>query len=124
MILLFQRKLDEIEEEQSKKRQKEEFVPVSNYQTKYQHLIGLEAAKEAAKKTETNKQYGFGKYFWRFSEPNVIYSDIFANFLMLKMFAVPSENKKDSRSIEQTLADIQNKKKMKKADMNKSKETD
>lgn len=90
------RKLDEIEEEQSKKRQKEEFVPVSNYQTKYQHLIGLEAAKEAAKKTETNKQYGF----------------------------VPSENKKDSRSIEQTLADIQNKKKMKKADMNKSKETD
>lgn len=43
---------------------------------------------------------------------------------MFKMFAVPSENKKDSRSIEQTLADIQNKKKMKQADMNKSKETD
>uniref|UniRef100_A0A224XS18 R3H domain-containing protein n=1 Tax=Panstrongylus lignarius TaxID=156445 RepID=A0A224XS18_9HEMI len=60
----------------------EEFVPNSNYREKYQHLIGLEAAKEAARVTQTNKQYGF----------------------------VPSENKKDHRSIEETLADIQRKK--------------
>jgi hypothetical protein len=37
------------------------FKPAHNYKEKYQHIIGLESAKEAAKKTETNKQYGFGK---------------------------------------------------------------
>ncbi|KAF6198184.1 hypothetical protein GE061_007931 [Apolygus lucorum] len=58
------------------------FVPATNYREKYQHLIGLEAAKDAARITQTNKQYGF----------------------------VPSENKKDHRSIEETLADIQRKK--------------
>ncbi|XP_065206920.1 sperm-associated antigen 7 homolog [Planococcus citri] len=83
------RKREEEEEEEytKKKRENDKFVPASNYQTKYQHLIGLESAKDAAKKTGINKQYGF----------------------------VPSENKKDSRSIEQTLADIQ-KKKAKKPD--------
>ncbi|KAL1116537.1 hypothetical protein AAG570_005009 [Ranatra chinensis] len=65
---------------------KEDFVPNTNYREKYQHLIGLEAAKDAARVTQTNKQYGF----------------------------VPSENKKDHRSIEQTLADIQSKKKRRK----------
>lgn len=45
-------------------------------------MIGQDAALDAAKKTETNKSYGF----------------------------VPSENKKDVRSIEQTLADIKAKK--------------
>uniref|UniRef100_A0A0K8S6I7 R3H domain-containing protein n=1 Tax=Lygus hesperus TaxID=30085 RepID=A0A0K8S6I7_LYGHE len=58
------------------------FVPATNYREKYQHLIGLEAARDAARITQTNKQYGF----------------------------VPSENKKDHRSIEETLADIQRKK--------------
>lgn len=50
-----------MEEEESAKKNKTTFVPASNYQTKYQHLIGLDAAKDAARKTETNKQYGFGK---------------------------------------------------------------
>ncbi|XP_053949549.1 sperm-associated antigen 7 homolog [Anastrepha ludens] len=59
--------------------------PTSNYKDKYAHLIGQEAALEAARKTETNLSYGF----------------------------VPSKNKKDMRSIEQTLADIQAKKKRK-----------
>ncbi|XP_004529461.1 sperm-associated antigen 7 homolog [Ceratitis capitata] len=59
--------------------------PTSNYKDKYAHLIGQEAALEAARKTETNQSYGF----------------------------VPSKNKKDMRSIEQTLADIQAKKKRK-----------
>ncbi|KAJ9594194.1 hypothetical protein L9F63_014354 [Diploptera punctata] len=73
-----------MEEEEAAKKPKN-FVPNSNYKDKYEHLIGREAAKEAARKTQTNKQYGF----------------------------VPSENKKDMRSIEQTLADIQSKKRQK-----------
>ncbi|BET00296.1 R3H domain [Nesidiocoris tenuis] len=70
--------------EASTKAPKDEknFVPVTNYREKYQHLIGLEAAKDAARVTQTNKQYGF----------------------------VPSENKKDHRSIEETLNDIKRKK--------------
>lgn len=59
--------------------------PTFNYKDKYAHLIGQEAALEAARKTETNVSYGF----------------------------VPSKNKKDMRSIEQTLADIQAKKRLK-----------
>ncbi|KAL5235023.1 hypothetical protein ACI65C_002433 [Semiaphis heraclei] len=59
--------------------------PKYNYKEKFQHLVGLEAAEQAARKTETNKSYGF----------------------------VPSENKKDQRSIEQTLADIREKKRLK-----------
>lgn len=35
--------------------------PKSNYKDKYVHLIGEDAALEAAKKTESNKNYGFGK---------------------------------------------------------------
>jgi len=72
---------EEMEYAKSKKR-KENFVPNSYYKDKYQHLIGKEAALEAARKTEANSSYG----------------------------CVPSENKKDQRSIEQTLADIRAKK--------------
>ncbi|KAK7869517.1 hypothetical protein R5R35_002292 [Gryllus longicercus] len=71
--------------EEEAKRKPEKFVPASNYKEKYEHLIGKDAALAAARKTESNKQYGF----------------------------VPSENKRDHRSIEQTLADIQAKKKQK-----------
>lgn len=38
-----------------------EVKPNSNYKDKYAHLIGQDAAVEAAKKTETNKSYGFGE---------------------------------------------------------------
>ena len=72
---------EEIEDAKTKKR-KDNFVPNSFYKDKYQHLIGKEAALEAARKTEANSSYG----------------------------CVPSENKKDQRSIEQTLADIRAKK--------------
>lgn len=77
------RKLDELDEtDRQKLSLPKNFQPTHNYKEKYQHIIGLESALEAAKKTETNKQYGF----------------------------VPSANKKDQRSIEQTLADIRTKK--------------
>ncbi|XP_008487907.1 sperm-associated antigen 7 [Diaphorina citri] len=77
------RKLEKLQEEDRQKVSlPKNFKPAHNYKEKYQHIIGLESAKEAAKKTETNKQYGF----------------------------VPSANKKDQRSIEQTLADIRKKK--------------
>ncbi|CAG9814128.1 unnamed protein product [Phaedon cochleariae] len=83
--LIEKRKLNEQEEIRGPKRKAEKFVPNSNYKDKYAHLIGQDAALEAAKKTETNKSYGF----------------------------VPSENKKDVRSIEQTMADIRAKKRQK-----------
>lgn len=75
--LLRNRELQKIEAVESAKKPKK-FVPNSNYKDKYVHLIGQDAALKAAKKTESNKTYGF----------------------------VPSENKRDHRSIEQTLADI------------------
>lgn len=62
-----------------------EVEPKTNYKAKYSHLIGEDAALEAAKKTETNKSYGY----------------------------VPSANKRDLRSIEQTMADIKAKKRLK-----------
>merc|ERR1712098_769308 len=34
-------------------------VPKMNYHSKYEHLIGLDSAIDAAKKTETNAQYGW-----------------------------------------------------------------
>lgn len=45
-----------------KAKKPEIIVPHSNYKDKYVHLIGQEAALEAAKKTESNKSYGFGKF--------------------------------------------------------------
>lgn len=81
-----QRKLEEESEAQSnRKSRKNDVVPASNYKEKYEHLIGKDAGKSAAQATVTNKQFGY----------------------------VPSANKKDQRSIEQTLADIQKKKKQK-----------
>lgn len=60
--LYFQRQQDKEEELQvSNKRKAEKFVPNSNYKDKYAHLIGQDAALDAARKTETNKCYGFGK---------------------------------------------------------------
>ncbi|XP_058789751.1 sperm-associated antigen 7 homolog isoform X2 [Phymastichus coffea] len=59
----------------------ENFVPNTNYQDKYEHLIGKRSALVAARKTKTNCNYG----------------------------CVSSENKRDQRSIEQTLADIRKK---------------
>lgn len=61
-FFVLQRELEKQEEEAAKIRKKEKFVPQHNYKDKYAHLIGTEAALEAAKKTETNKQYGFGWY--------------------------------------------------------------
>ncbi|KAK0073536.1 hypothetical protein PV325_009571 [Microctonus aethiopoides] len=74
--------VEKLESYKSRKR-KNNFVPNTNYKDKYEHLIGKEAALEAARKTEATSSYG----------------------------CVPSENKKDQRSIEQTLADIRAKKK-------------
>lgn len=37
-------------------------APTSNYKDKYVHLIGQDAALKAARKTESNKSYGFGRF--------------------------------------------------------------
>ncbi|XP_030380623.1 sperm-associated antigen 7 [Scaptodrosophila lebanonensis] len=91
-----ERRRERLETEQSNKRtvaplaaegaaEAADVKPTTNYKAKYAHLIGESAALQAARKTETNQSYGF----------------------------VPSKNKKDLRSIEQTLADIQAKKRLK-----------
>ncbi|XP_012288682.1 sperm-associated antigen 7 homolog [Orussus abietinus] len=77
------RRAKEEEEDAKSRKRKQDFVPNCNYKDKYEHLIGKEAALEAARKTEASSTYG----------------------------CVPSENKKDQRSIEQTLADIRAKRK-------------
>lgn len=79
----------EDDKNRKRKRGKEE-LSGTFYKQKYAHLIGQEAAIDAAQKTNVNKSYG----------------------------EVPSENKKDQRSIEQTMADIKAKK-LKKAEDDK-----
>ncbi|XP_052893306.1 sperm-associated antigen 7 [Anopheles moucheti] len=59
--------------------------PASDYNKKYMHIFGNDATLDAARKTEVNRSYGY----------------------------VPSANKKDVRSIEQTMADISAKKRLK-----------
>lgn len=80
----------EMEKNRKRKRGKEE-LSGTFYKQKYAHLIGEDAALNAAQKTNMNKSYG----------------------------EVPSENKKDQRSIEQTMADIKAKK-LKKAETERS----
>lgn len=80
-----QKEMEKLEREESMKRQKDTMIPVSNYKDKYEKIIGKAAAKDAAKLTIANKQYGF----------------------------VPSENKTDKRSIEETMNAIREKKKQK-----------
>ncbi|XP_028165261.1 sperm-associated antigen 7 homolog [Ostrinia nubilalis] len=82
----------ESEEDKNRKRKHGKDTELSGtyYKEKYAHLIGHDAAVQAAQKTNMNKSYG----------------------------EVPSENKKDQRSIEQTMADIKAKK-MKKAENDK-----
>jgi hypothetical protein len=55
-----QQELERKREEEWALNETKDFVPNSNYREKYEHLIGREAAKEAARKTQTNKLYGFG----------------------------------------------------------------
>ncbi|KAI1297238.1 Sperm-associated antigen 7 [Halotydeus destructor] len=71
------------EDEKDMFKKKAKLVPKTNFNDKYEHLIGKESGKSAAQITTTNKQFGL----------------------------VPSANKRDQRSIEQTLADMKNKKK-------------
>lgn len=67
---------------QTSGKRKLDAVP-SSYHKKYEHLLGKEAAKDAARATDANKSYGF----------------------------VPSENKRDQRTIEQVMADSRARKK-------------
>lgn len=58
---MLQRELEKKEEEERLKKKPKDFQPATNYKDKYSHLIGTVAAKDAAQKTQTNKQYGFGE---------------------------------------------------------------
>ncbi|XP_059468553.1 sperm-associated antigen 7 [Neocloeon triangulifer] len=83
--IISEREMDEKQQLELNKTKGPKVVPTKDYKEKYEHLIGKESALDAAKKTITNKQYGF----------------------------VPAENKKDQRSIEQTLTDIRERKRQK-----------
>ncbi|XP_055949018.1 sperm-associated antigen 7-like [Argiope bruennichi] len=82
-----QREKHKLEEVEERNKRDFEVEPACNYASKYEKLLGRDAGIAAAKIATPNKQFGF----------------------------VPSEQKKDQRSIEQTLDDIQAKKKLKKA---------
>lgn len=58
---IIQRELQRIEALESANTKPKKIIPNTNYKDKYAHLIGQDAALDAAKKTETNKSYGFGK---------------------------------------------------------------
>lgn len=60
-IFLWQR-LEAKQVEELKYTKPSEVVPNSNYKDKYVHLIGQDSAIEAAKRTESNKNYGFGRF--------------------------------------------------------------
>ena len=79
-----EQKQTELDRSDSKPQVKPPANP-SNYQDKYQRIIGNTAAKDAAIITTANASYGF----------------------------VTSENKRDRRTIEQVMADSQAKKKLK-----------
>ncbi|KAK3105210.1 hypothetical protein FSP39_019899 [Pinctada imbricata] len=72
-------------EEDAKLSKNQTLKPASNYKDKYRHLIGDDAAKDAARQTTANRSYGF----------------------------VPSENKRDRRTVEEVLAETRAKKKLK-----------
>lgn len=95
--------------EELKKMKPSEVVPNSNYKDKYVHLIGQDSAIEAAKRTKSNKNYGFGK----FDQFKIHSKQIFFFIYVSDLFSVPSANKRDVRSIEAVQADLKAKKKMK-----------
>ncbi|XP_071145665.1 sperm-associated antigen 7 homolog [Mytilus edulis] len=80
-----QKEIDRLQAEADSNKKTEKVIPVSDYKDKYKHLIGDESAKDGAKQTLANRSYGF----------------------------VPSENKRDRRTVEQVLADTRAKKKLK-----------
>jgi len=82
--------------EDERSRQKNKIIPKTNYQAKYEHLIGKEAALGAARKTEANKTYGM----------------------------VSAESKKDKRTVEQVQAELRAKKKRKLEDAEEITTTD
>lgn len=59
---LLAQRVEEQQKEEERNAKTEVVVPNSNYKDKYVHLIGQDAAIDAAKKTESNKSYGFGEF--------------------------------------------------------------
>lgn len=66
-----QRKQEKLEEIEASKKKPEKFVPNRDYKDKFAHLIGQDVALEAARKTQTNKSYGFGKYILKLKSKNI-----------------------------------------------------
>ena len=66
-------------------KEQKKFVPKTNYKQKYEHLIGTEAALDAASKADAKKSFGM----------------------------VSAESKKDKRTVEDIQAEIRAKKRLK-----------
>ena len=82
------RKKQEEEEDRQREKQAKTFTPRTNYRQKYEHLIGTEAALDAARVAEAKGSYGM----------------------------VSAEEKKDKRTVEDIQAEIRAKKKMRLAE--------
>ncbi|PIK46070.1 putative sperm-associated antigen 7 [Apostichopus japonicus] len=87
---LAKQRADEAEETRLEEERREPVVvaPTTDYMDKYKKIVGDESAVEGARNLTPNKQFGF----------------------------VPSENKKDKRSVEETMDQIRAKKKQKAAE--------
>lgn len=85
--VLAKQKADEKEEmrKQEERTQPTKVAPATDYMDKYKKIVGDESAVDGARNLTPNKQFGF----------------------------VPSENKKDKRSVEETMNAIRAKKKQK-----------
>ena len=103
-ILHYRSQEEEEKRERLSKPKKSQIVPNSNFMEKYEHLVGKDAGKDAAQVMTANKQFGFGE---------IRKLQIDCHIASCNCFSVSSENKRDQRSIEQTLADISKKKKQK-----------
>ena len=100
---IFKQELDKLAADEATSKP-DKVIPASYYKDKYERLIGRVAAKDAAQATTANTSYGFG-------ELNV-YTDIVVNTtnilninVLFSSFSVPSENKRDQRTIEEVMKD-------------------
>jgi len=73
-------------------------TPIHDYRDKYRHLIGSSSGQEAAIIAQPNKSFGYGELYLKLV------------LLSLLLHLVPSANKRDTRSIEETLNDLRTKK--------------
>ncbi|XP_078374211.1 sperm-associated antigen 7 homolog isoform X2 [Oculina patagonica] len=99
-------------------------APTTFYKDKYRHLLGVDSGKDAAKATKSNSAYGYGKF--PVTQVRLLLPSCAAKATKSNSAYgyVPSENKRDVRSIEETLNDIRKRKKFRSDDGDDDNEDD